>query len=115
LWYSNTTNYGGAGTITVTNGITSNPAFAADGYHITADSMAIDKGMNAGVTTDIDNQLRPNPNKLDGKPDLGADGIISKTRGKGLTRRASRSSNGSPHFSWQATLDTGVFLAYAQR
>ena len=42
-------------------------------------------------------------------------GIISKTRGNGLTRCPSRSSNDPPHFSWQATLDTGVFLAYAQR
>ena len=42
-------------------------------------------------------------------------GIISKTRGNGLTRCPSRSSNGPPHFSWQATLDTGALLAYAQR
>jgi hypothetical protein len=42
-------------------------------------------------------------------------GIISKTRGNGLTRCPSQSSNDPPHFSWQATLDTGVFLAYAQR
>lgn len=68
LWYSNTTNYGGPGAITVTNAITGNPAFAADGYHLTAFSAAIDQGVDAGVTTDIDGQTRPI-----GRPDLGAD------------------------------------------
>jgi parallel beta-helix repeat protein len=67
LWYSNTINYGGLGTITVTNEYTGNPAFAADGYHLTSVSAAIDKGVNAGVTTDIDDNPR------DSSPDLGAD------------------------------------------
>ena len=42
-------------------------------------------------------------------------GIISIIRGNDLTRCQSRSSNGQPHFSWQAALDTGTILAYAQR
>ncbi|MEE8392627.1 MAG: right-handed parallel beta-helix repeat-containing protein, partial [Anaerolineae bacterium] len=67
LWYSNTTNTGGAGTITVTNAYTGTPAFASDGYHLTASSAAINRGASAGVTTDIDGQLR------DAAPDLGAD------------------------------------------
>jgi hypothetical protein len=42
-------------------------------------------------------------------------GIVSKIRGNDLTQRSPRSSNSQPHFSWQATLDTGAFLAYAHR
>lgn len=59
LWYSNTTNYGGEGTITVTNEYTGDPAFAADGYHLTASSEAIDKVVSAGVDDDIDGDPRP--------------------------------------------------------
>jgi hypothetical protein len=50
-----------------------NPKFAVDGYHILVGSAAIDKGVMAGIINDIDSQLRPNPIKPDGKPDLGAD------------------------------------------
>ena len=67
LWYSNTINYGGEGTITVNNEYTGNPAFAADGYHLTSASAAIDKGVDAGVDDDIDGDCR------DAAPDLGAD------------------------------------------
>ena len=69
LWYSNTTDYGGEGTITVSQSYTGNPAFAADGYHLTFFSEAIDKGVDAGVTTDIDGLQRPRGFA----PDLGAD------------------------------------------
>lgn len=69
LWFGNGANTGGAGGITVTNAITGNPAFAPDGYHLTASSSAIDQGVDAGVTTDIDGQARPH-NAI---PDLGAD------------------------------------------
>ena len=68
LWYSDTTNYSG-GVIAVTNAITGDPMFGLDGYHILSGSLAIDHGVNANVTTDIDNQLRPNGSA----PDLGAD------------------------------------------
>lgn len=67
LWYGNTTNTGGAGTKTVTNAFNGNPSFAPDKYHLTVASAAIDKGVNAAVTTDMDGQLRF------GVPDLGAD------------------------------------------
>jgi hypothetical protein len=67
LWFGNGTNTGGAGTTTVTHAYTGDPAFTSDGYHLTAGSAAIDKGLNAGVTTDIDGQPRL------GEPDLGAD------------------------------------------
>ncbi len=49
--------------------ITATPAFAADGYHITAASAAVDAGIEAGVYTDIDGQPRP----LGSAPDIGAD------------------------------------------
>jgi hypothetical protein len=67
LWFGNGTNTSGAGTLPVSNAFTGDPAFASDNYHLTVASAAIDKGVNAGVTTDIDGQLRF------GVPDLGAD------------------------------------------
>jgi hypothetical protein len=62
------------GGATVSHEYTGVPAFVnpdSGNYHIGPTSEAIDKGVNAGVTTDIDNQPRPNPNT--GLPDLGAD------------------------------------------
>jgi uncharacterized repeat protein (TIGR01451 family) len=59
LWYSNTTNSGGDGNIAITHEYTGGPAFAADGYHLTAGSAAIDRGVNAGVSDDIDGDPRP--------------------------------------------------------
>jgi fibronectin-binding autotransporter adhesin len=59
LWHANTTNWGGTGTINHSNDHTGDPAFAADGYHLTPSSAAIDKGVDAGVTTDIDGDTRP--------------------------------------------------------
>ncbi len=44
------------------------PAFGTDGYHLMSGSAAIDKGVPAGVPTDIDGQARPVQ-----APDLGAD------------------------------------------
>lgn len=75
LWYNNAVKTGGDGFITATNEYTGNPAFAADGYHLTADSAAIDKGVNASVGTDIDGDPRPVDGDLDGIAitDLGAD------------------------------------------
>jgi uncharacterized repeat protein (TIGR01451 family) len=59
LWYENETNTGGPGTLTVTHQITGSPAFAADGYHITPASAALDTGADAGVRMDIDGEPRP--------------------------------------------------------
>jgi hypothetical protein len=67
LWFGNETNTGGEGLIAVTHEYTGDPAFAADGYHLMTGSAAIDKGVDAGVTTDIDGDPR------DVLPDLGAD------------------------------------------
>jgi 4-hydroxy-3-polyprenylbenzoate decarboxylase len=58
----------GGRTITLPQVITRDPALAADGYHLTSGSAAIDAGVEADVTTDIDENPRPI-----GRPDLGAD------------------------------------------
>ena len=57
-----------AGTFNIEHQYQGDPAFSADGYHLTAGSTAIDKGVPAGVHNDIDGQLRPIQS-----PDLGAD------------------------------------------
>ena len=68
LWYGNVTDWVGAGTIvTGTHNYWGDPLFDADGYHLMEGSEAIDKGMYAGVDTDIDGDPR------DSTPDLGAD------------------------------------------
>jgi hypothetical protein len=68
LWYSNTADWGGEGTIiTGTHNYWGDPLFATDGYHIMTGSIAIDHGVNAGVVDDIDGEIRL------GIPDLGAD------------------------------------------
>jgi len=71
LWHGNAANTAGAGPVTVTNAHTGAPAFAADGYHLTAGSAAIGRGVAAGVSDDIDGQPRDAP------PDLGADEFYS--------------------------------------
>ena len=45
------------------------PAFTADGYHISRESAARDRGVDAGVTSDIDGEVRV----FGPAPDLGAD------------------------------------------
>ena len=68
LWYANGADRGGAGSINHTNDHSGDPAFAPDGYHLTVGSAAIDRGVDAGVTTDVDGNTRPI-----GRPDIGAD------------------------------------------
>ena len=74
LWYSSTTNWGGAGTIvTGTHNYWGDPDFVdpeAGDYHIGPASAAIDRGVNAGVDDDIDGDPR------DSAPDLGADEFV---------------------------------------
>ena len=71
LWYTNTTNWDGAGILNAgAPNVYNNPLFAADGYHLTAGSAAINQGVLAGVTVDIDGQSR------DAQADLGADEYI---------------------------------------
>ncbi len=72
LWHGNATDWGGAGTIvTGTHNYWGDPLFDADGYHLMEGSAAIDEGVDAGVTTDIDGDPR------DSTPDLGADEFVS--------------------------------------
>jgi len=70
LWHANGTEY--SGNVIHNNDYNGNPAFATDGYHITPASTAIDIGINAGVTNDIDGHHRPY-----NAPDLGADEVIA--------------------------------------
>jgi hypothetical protein len=69
LWFNNTTaNITGAGMIDLTRQFAGDPAFMADGYHLGPGSAAFDRGINAGVTIDIDGETRSLA-----APDLGAD------------------------------------------
>jgi hypothetical protein len=92
LWYSNSVDTGGAGNIAVTNADTGNSAFAADGYHLTAASAAIDQGINSRVTTDIERDARPQGNGYDLGADeyLGARGIIDPGLGGAIIYTSSQ-------------------------
>jgi len=63
LWKGNTTDWGGAGSIiTGTVNLWDDPAFVdpdKGDYHIAAASAAVDAGVPAGITTDIDCEARP--------------------------------------------------------
>jgi hypothetical protein len=77
LWYSNTVNVTTqaagclGGVLTETGHLEGPAAFAADGYHLTCGSVALQAGVDAGVSDDIDGQVRPQPAGT--MPDLGAD------------------------------------------
>lgn len=74
LWYENEMDWGGAGTINHVNDNTGDPAFAPDGYHLTSASAAIDQGVDANVTMDIDGDTRPQRWGYD----IGADEFLSR-------------------------------------
>jgi hypothetical protein len=66
LWgsgpWANGTDWSGSGTITTSNDVAGDPAFVDPDngdYHLGPGSAAIDTGVNAGVTTDIDGEARP--------------------------------------------------------
>jgi hypothetical protein len=70
LWFNNSGgDTAGAGTALVSNAFTGDPAFAADGYHLTANSLALDRGVDSGVADDLDGDPRPQG----AAHDLGAD------------------------------------------
>ena len=69
LWSGNLADTGGDGALTISHPVTGDPALAPDGYHLTYRSAAIDQGVDAGVTDDLDGQVRP----MRAAPDLGAD------------------------------------------
>lgn len=81
LWgdgdWANGTDWSGAGTITTgTINVWGVPAFRAPNaydYHLLPTSAALDAGVDADVTTDMDGDLRPVP--VGTSPDLGADEI----------------------------------------
>ena len=77
LWgdgdWDNGDDWGGGGNIvTGTLNYWGDPLFVGGGdYHLTANSPARDRGVDAGVTDDLDGETRPHPDT--GIPDLGAD------------------------------------------
>jgi hypothetical protein len=60
---------GGPGTIISSTNLYGDASYIAPMYHIGPHSPVIDQGANAGVTTDIDGEVRPNAPQ----PDIGAD------------------------------------------
>lgn len=68
LWENNAVHTLGA--VNETGSFTGTAAFDADGYHLTADSQAIDAGAYSGVMDDIDGDPRLS------NPDLGADEYV---------------------------------------
>jgi len=70
LWHANSDrNWSGAGTVDISQATSGDPAFEADGYHLTAGSAAIDQGVDSGISEDIDGDDRP----AGSGHDLGAD------------------------------------------
>ncbi len=80
LWHANTANTGAypPGAVIVNHARSGAPLFAADGYHITGPSPALDAGVAANVTADLDGETRPVGDPLD-PPDLGADEFTGLT------------------------------------
>ncbi len=100
LWFDNQANTGGPGTIVVQHPVSGDPAFAADGYHLTAGSAALDGGIDAGVIADIDGDPRP----LCFAYDLGADELPP-------TAPAAAFTSSSPDWLSQTTAFTNTTTA----
>lgn len=69
------------GGLTDLSPITGSPAFAADGYHLTRSSAAVDAGVDLGIISDIDKNPRP----MGTAPDLGADESPYAVSSSGVT------------------------------
>lgn len=67
LFYANDIDTSGMGSIVNTDPITGQDPLLDGDYHLQADSPAINAGVDAGISTDIDGDLR------DSSPDVGAD------------------------------------------
>ncbi len=65
------------------NPVSGDPAFNSDGYHLSAQSAAVDAGADIGVVGDIDQEPRP----LGSAPDLGADESPYTSGGSGVDAR----------------------------
>jgi hypothetical protein len=85
LWYGNTQDTGGSGSIAITDAITGTPEFATDGYHLTDTSAAIDRATSSGIADDIDGDARP----LGMAPDLGADECVGGTQAPAMNAQVS--------------------------
>ena len=59
-------------TVMVNHPVSGDPAFATDGYHLTAGSAARDAGVTSGVAIDLDGEIRPQGQGID----LGADEYV---------------------------------------
>ncbi|MGD2146185.1 MAG: right-handed parallel beta-helix repeat-containing protein, partial [Anaerolineae bacterium] len=71
LWHNTPVTVSSAPTavVGVLHQFTGDPAFASDGYHVGSGSAAVNRGVDAGLSTDIDGESRP----YGSSPDLGAD------------------------------------------
>ncbi|MCD6344394.1 MAG: DUF11 domain-containing protein [Anaerolineae bacterium] len=77
LWHDNISDTVAiTATVQVSNGITGDPAFAPDGYHITLASQALDNGVVSTVMDDVDGDRRPSGSDYD----LGADEYVCVTK-----------------------------------
>lgn len=85
LWYATpiTVTQGATATVTMARQFTGSPAFGPDGYHLTRLSAAIDRGLAAGVTDDVDGEPRPQGAGYD----LGADEYAARRVYLPLLRR----------------------------
>jgi hypothetical protein len=75
LWHATplTVSQSPTATVSVLGEISGSAAFAPDGYHLTAGSDAMDAGIEAGVSDDVDGHHRP----YGSAPDLGADEVFA--------------------------------------
>jgi hypothetical protein len=72
LWYGNGENWESVGALAHAKDYSDDPAFAADGYHLTLGSAALDRGVEGEVTGDIDGDARPQGAGYD----IGADELL---------------------------------------
>jgi hypothetical protein len=89
--------------------ISGNPAFAADGYHLTQASAAIDRGVATPTSDDIDGEVRPQGQA----PDLGAD-ESPYTRGADTGVQVSKEA-GAPQWITQWSLASGATVQLLQQ
>jgi hypothetical protein len=110
LWDASTPitiSHGVTATVEIQNQHTGDPAFAADGYHLTDSSDAIDIAIPVGVFLDIDNE--PRPMRLG--YDLGADEAPDETIAGLVVTNSSPTELGHPTL-FTATITAGTNVLY---